>query len=934
MKTKLNLAASVVLLLLSTLNSQFSTCLAQGTAFTYQGRLNDGANPASGSYDLRFAIYDAVTNGGSQGVTLTNAATGVSNGLFTVTLDFGNQFTGADRWLEIAVRTNGGGAFDTLTPRQKVTATPYAIQAVCAATASSVAAANLTGTLLNSTLPSSPIFSGTVNAGSFSGSGAGVTSLNADNLASGTVPLARLSGLTSSQLNATTWQLATNVNGGNAALATNVVAGINLTNAFITNSSFAGNGGGLTNLNTANLTGSIAAANFGASSITASKIASGQVVKSLNGLTDAVVLQAGTNVTLSTSGGVLKISADEPTAAWFLTGNSNTVAGFSFIGSKDNRPLEFRVNNFRALRLQSGGFGLDVPSVVGGTSNNFIGGYIAGAVIGGGNYNTNDSDYSVISGGLNNEVRSSIASVTHATIGGGDHNIVRGNYSVLGGGKDNYIDEFSQYSVIAGGYENSLGYFAGGNVIGGGGRNSIGQDASSAFIGGGFLNTNRANYTVLGGGYYNLVQANANYAHIGGGSGSEILSGAEYAAINGGRDNQIGTNSSYAVVGGGRLNTVQTNSDYAVIGGGQENLIEQNAGLSFIGGGYQNVIGHDYGGVSSIFEKNYNVIGGGYQNILHSNVNYGFIGGGQNNSIDSDSSVVAGGYTNTVESAYAVVGGGRNNSILMNVQNLGHYSVIGGGISNMVDGRYAVIPGGSQNTASGDYSFAAGRQALASHDGSFVWADATGGSFASTGTNEFDVRASGGVNFDNDTSLYFGSNIRQMLNLYGTAYGIGVQGSTLYQRSNARFAWYVGGTHNNNLTNSGGGTTLMMLSSAGLTVNGTFVSSSDRNVKENFSPVNSRDVLARVVTLPLTQWNYKTDADTRHLGPMAQDFYAAFGIGPDDKHITMVDADGVALAAIQGLNQKLEEKNSQITELEKRLEKLEQLLNTKTQGTK
>src|SRR5947209_5437541 len=91
---------------------------AQGTAFTYQGRLNDAASPANGIYDLRFAVFDSLTAGSQQGNPLTNAATVVSNGLFTVTLDFGNQFPGPNRYLEIAVRTNGSGSFFTLGPRQ------------------------------------------------------------------------------------------------------------------------------------------------------------------------------------------------------------------------------------------------------------------------------------------------------------------------------------------------------------------------------------------------------------------------------------------------------------------------------------------------------------------------------------------------------------------------------------------------------------------------------------------------------------------------------------------------------------------------------------------------------------------------------------------------------------------------------------------------
>ena len=93
-------------------------------------------------------------------------------------------------------------------------------------------------------------------------------------------------------------------------------------------------------------------------------------------------------------------------------------------------------------------------------------------------------------------------------------------------------------------------------------------------------------------------------------------------------------------------------------------------------------------------------------------------------------------------------------------------------------------------------------------------------------------------------------------------------------------------------------------------------------------------MLEKVVALPLSSWNYKADTSTRHIGPMAQDFYAAFGVGPDDKHIATVDADGVALAAIQGLNQKLEETRAENAELKQRLEKLEQLMNGKNGGAK
>lgn len=124
MKT-LPLIAAVCCSLFAAFNSSF----AQGTAFTYQGRLNNSGNPASGSYDLTFTIYDSTNIPGNViAGPITNSATLVSNGLFTTTLDFGsNVFNGNAAWLEIGVRTNGNAAFATLSPRQQLTPTPYAM---------------------------------------------------------------------------------------------------------------------------------------------------------------------------------------------------------------------------------------------------------------------------------------------------------------------------------------------------------------------------------------------------------------------------------------------------------------------------------------------------------------------------------------------------------------------------------------------------------------------------------------------------------------------------------------------------------------------------------------------------------------------------------------------------------------------------------------
>ncbi|MGD0813888.1 MAG: type VI secretion system tip protein TssI/VgrG [Verrucomicrobiota bacterium] len=106
-----------------------------------------------------------------------------------------------------------------------------------------------------------------------------------------------------------------------------------------------------------------------------------------------------------------------------------------------------------------------------------------------------------------------------------------------------------------------------------------------------------------------------------------------------------------------------------------------------------------------------------------------------------------------------------------------------------------------------------------------------------------------------------------------------------------------------------------------------FISLSDRNAKENFRPISAREVLDKVAALPLSRWNYKEDKTSAHMGPMAQDFRAAFDLGNDDKHIATVDEEGVALAAIQGLNQKLNEKDGEIQTLKQQNDSLTQRLN-------
>ena len=113
---------------------------------------------------------------------------------------------------------------------------------------------------------------------------------------------------------------------------------------------------------------------------------------------------------------------------------------------------------------------------------------------------------------------------------------------------------------------------------------------------------------------------------------------------------------------------------------------------------------------------------------------------------------------------------------------------------------------------------------------------------------------------------------------------------------------------------------------------GSWSSLSDREARANISPVDELRILQQLAVLPISVWNYTgQDPSIRHIGPNAQDFQAALGLGEDDKRINTVDADGVAFAAIQGLYQLLQEQDSlieaqrqQIAALEARVAALEQ----------
>ena len=266
-------------------------------------------------------------------------------------------------------------------------------------------------------------------------------------------------------------------------------------------------------------------------------------------------------------------------------------------------------------------------------------------------------------------------------------------------------------------------------------------------------------------------------------------------------------------------------------------------------------------------------IGGGGGNYFTGHTNrvtahFGTVGGGAQNTSSGEIATVGGGAYNTSSGHGATVGGGAANT------SSGEYGTVGGGNGNTISSvaSYATICGGDDNSVGGAYSMAAGRYCNVPNSRSFMWSDGTL-PFTSFTDNGFFALATGGFYF------YTGNSV-----------GLQV---------------------------AGGGNAWSAIS--------------DRNVKENFAPVDTRAVLEKVMALPVTTWNLKTQSpEIRHIGAMAQDFKAAFAVGEDDRHISTSDADGVALAAIQGLSQKLGEelkrRDAENAELKQRVARLERLM--------
>jgi hypothetical protein len=768
---------------------------AQGTtAFTYQGRLNVNGSPANGAYNLSFALFDASSGGNLVGITLTNSATGVTNGLFTVTLDYGSVFNGAARWLQMGVQTNAE-PFAILSPRQQITPTPYAIYTTTATTANN-----------------------------FSGS---------------------LSGDVTGTQGAT---LVANAGGQSAA---NIASGVSAANAATSANS------------------------------------------------------ASTIVKRDTSG---NLSASTITAN--LTGNATTAT---------------TANNF------SGSLSGDVTGTQSATVVASVGGQSAASVANGA-YAANAATSANTANAIVKRDSSGNFSSTSLTLAG---NLYLPTTTSSAG------------SIYSGGSLLLHSYGSGDIFVGVNAGNLAMTGGNNTGIGAGALQQNQGGFWNTALGYAALAAnttGNGNIANgyealfkntIGGGNTADGV-GALYSNTNGSYNIALGYEAGYNLSG-------SSNIDIGNMGVASDN----------------NIIRIGSGQTSTFIAGVLNGNGGGLTNLNASQLAGGTIPVAQlpttvltNSATGGNSAVAVGLYTTA---------SGYVSTALGNVTTASGYVSTALGDDTTASG-YASTALGESTTASGDYSFAAGYIAAATNVGAFVWSGYGYGKFSSARDNEFAVRASGGVRFVtsgagltvdgpvttgsvqmsgnvvmNDNDIQFRNDSYHGVGWYGGGKffgGVNVNGPVLYGGSGGGLGCTGNG---NNLA--------LAWTSSGVTVNGTFNNNSDRNAKQNFASVKPEEVLEKVAQLPVTQWSYKMDAETRHIGPMAQDFYAAFAVGTDERHIAPIDEGGVALAAIQGLNEKVEsgkrkaetqidELQSENADLKARLQKLEQLMTEKLGGAK
>ena len=1012
---------------------------AQGTAFTYQGRLTDSASAGNGSYDLRFTLFDSTNVPGTiVAGPVTNSATAVSNGLFTVTLDFGGVvFDGSSRFLEIAARTNlgGTGTFISLSPRQRLTSTPYAVRSANAGLASGVIAGGVTASML---APGSVSSLDTPN-GSTTGvlrvGNNGLVGVGTTNAQAGLEVDGGRTILAPTLLNALVDDVGTFTNlAGSCSLAINgnllAIAGED-DNAFT-----------LVDISVPTNIVMLCSFKDGTGSFT-------------NLATPTDVAWSGNLLAIAASGdsAVTLIDTTTPGAPVWKSVLRDGVGGFNDLGGAFGLNL---TSNLLAITAQND----NAVSLV-DVSNPLA--PVLRVVIKDGTFGFNDLAGPVAAARQGNLLAVSAAvdnAVSLIDISNPSNPILR---SVLKDGVGAFTNLGTAFGLAFSGNVLAIGSVGEAAVTlvdvsnpaspvllssvqnGVRGFEGLGIPARMAFQGNIlWIADNADGVTALDvsnpsapilkcalrnamGGFNHLQRAISMAVR-----GNVVIAAADSAVnfLDGTTTAQAGLLSQQWV----GIGVTQPKAALDVRG----NVVVEDAqafdvhtvtaalGKSVASGQYATALGNssalgDYStALGSSTAGGADSIAGGQSTATGERAAaFGYATASGLRSFAAGQSTAAGSFSVAIGASIA---NGQGSAAL--------------GDNNEADGAGSVALG-SLCLASNNFAFALGQSAKAIHQGAFVWADSQPGDFSSTSNNQFLIRAGGGVGIgtasptrelevqhtgdvelglkSTDTGghlwtlqsssvtgsatldasfqiidrtsggprLLIGTNGHVGIHTTSPQGDLHVNGSTVLQGLVAPastvatnllnlgsgatadgfrngISFYEGSTsvvmslgydgtgdaaHNALRIYNSSASNLFTFQANGnmgigtnnpqqalhvvgnILATGTVNGSSDRNVKENFAAISPAEVLDKVAALPISRWNYKNESDVTHLGPMAQDFYAAFAVGMDDKHISMVDADGVALAAIQGLNEKVERKEAEISDLRRELAALKLLIN-------
>jgi len=854
---------------------------AQTTNFTYQGSLTISGTLANGSYDLQFKLYDQLSGGALQGSpsTVTVSGVTVTAGVFTVELDFGAvAFPGAARFLEIGVRPAGSGGFTTLSPRQQLSSTPYAIRSLSAASADTATTATSATSAAN--------FSGSLSGDVTGTQGATVVSLvggvTASNVASG----------------ATAANNATDANTPGTIVKRDTSG--NFTAGTITATGFSGGGANLTNLNASNLSsGTLPDARLSSNVATLSgdQIFTGnKAFAGLNGLVATGMEDSGSIP--ATGAGVRmmwypgKYAFRAGKAIGTEWDDANVGIGSVAIGVNTKASFNFAV-------------AMGISATSSGNSSLAIGNTITASganAVALGTFSTASGLASVAIGASNQTSGDYSVALGQSNQASGNNSVALGRYASTNGKQGSFVfNDSDSNSTFSSSQDNQFNVRAAGGY-----RLFASGDTSDETKPGLFINGTTGN-----------TQINGNLSVSGTLSANVVGTATSATNFTGSLTGDVtGTQSATVVstVGGVTASNVAsgaTLANNATSGNTANAIVKRDAAGNFTAG--------------TITASAFSGSGSSLTNLSATNINNGTL---SDSLLSSNVATLSGDQTFTGNKFFS----GANGLLATGSFGSGSIPATGEGTRMMWYPKKAAFRAGhldnfgstSWDDANvGEFSVAIGLGTKASGQSS----SALGTRTTASGTGSVALGVSTTASGFASTALgsYASTNGKEGSFVYGDNSDPNAVSATANHQFvvRAQYMWF--GTNNSVTATSG--RFLETSTGAYLTTGGTWTNSSSRALKTNFAPVNARATLQKVLQLPIQTWSYKAEgASVRHIGAISQDFNRLFGFGDSAETIATVDADGVAMAAIQGLHEELKDRDARIERLEQQSKEQQALI--------